>query len=163
MADIDILFEKIFEVTRTLSESNGRILTFLEITERKIPDKEEISQLRESIGKSDKTIVELLDISGTAIKNIQENLNILETINLQNMQNNLQIITDYVTILQKSKYTDDDISKLGEWNSNIHGIAKHTRLINTWGTRILGVITFILVIINYWSALITVFTKLFGP
>ena len=163
MADIDILFEKIFEVTRTLSESNGRILTFLEITERKIPDKEEISQLRESIGKSDKTVIELLEVSKVLLEDMHENLSLLGTVNLQEEYKNVLKLVEYVNILKKSEYSKDDISQLGRWSKDIENIAKHTRIINKWGGRILGVIMFFLIIINYWSAFITVFTKLFGP
>ena len=163
MADIDILFEKIFEVTRTLADSNGRILTFLEITERKIPDKEEIAQLRASIGKSDKTIVELLEMSKLTIKDIQKTIDVLKFVDLQGMQDDVTNIFSYVEILKKAEYTLEDIAILGGWSKDIKIVVKHTKFINKWGKLLIGVIAIILFIVNYWSAFITVFTKLLGP
>lgn len=173
---IEFALSKMLDITRSISENNGRVVAFIENLEKKLPDVKEVDELhrvlleiKESIGKSDINLIQLinqlsnlLQSSISSSSNSEEILRRIDNklitenfyaLNLQEHYNITRKLSDYVNLLEKQDYTDTDLNKLGKFVKNSLDIHKMVSLFKKRVTIIISAVSLLLAAIGLYRTI----------
>lgn len=153
--NIDRMFENLLNIVKSLAETNGSINVFLELIERKAPDKNDLLDIKNAIGKGSKTVVELLE----NIQDIKNFTKIYDQKRLIKCFENVKNINDYVENIKKRDYTDEDKINLGKHVVDLSRISDFIDIIKKRGKIIIGSIVLFFILWKYSSNIINFFTK----
>jgi hypothetical protein len=150
---IDLIFAKILDMISMVSETNGKVLAYLDMAEKKIPDKTLLEEVKLSIGRSNKSITEL--INDLQYKVDQKN-NCPSC--SDELKDDIKIIVDFVKIYTKGDYSPEDLSRLGQHIKDTNEMSDITKFAKKWGSVLLGVIFIFTTVIPNITKIIKFFT-----
>ena len=157
MDNIEVVLEKIFVIVDSISKAHGNMYTFMQITEQKMPDNRDVMEIKKSIGRSDQSLVSL-------IQQLHQLRDLIEPIDVTNK--NVQELTDEYNIHHKLlSQTNDNINnitnvistlKIGEsaFVKEVEKISKIVVSLRSWAMvklpSLIGIIFLVFMGINYF-------------
>ena len=157
MDNIEVVLEKIFVIVDSISKAHGNMHTFMQITEQKMPDNRDVMEIKKSIGRSDQSLVSL-------IQQLHQLRDLIEPIDVTN-KNVQELMDEYIIHHKLLSQTNDNINnitnvistlKIGEsaFVKEVEKISKIVVSLRSWAMvklpSLIGIIFLVFMGINYF-------------
>lgn len=145
----EIIFDRVLKLASEVSETNAKTLSLITALDSKTPNKKQIDEILELLGKSDRSIISLLTELKDSLDNIKKSttaidssLTIINKINI--IEGNVKSMKDFLDRLSNRNYTSNDVANLGNFASNSEEIVNFVRTLKKWGFVLIILWTFLL-------------------